>query len=527
MLSRIRSLGASAHAARMGAGGADVQLRPVAPGTIKLHPAYQRHTFPLADDLQVQETVFVPLATGDDPLVAYAQVEVTNRGTAARTVRVYAFGRLCGALGQDVVARYDPDLRALVAANRGRPEAVRVFGCTAPVTAHETSHDFGQVYDVLHVPTLGNETTAAGDILGALQVDLALAPGERRSLAFVLAFAPTGEADAIAIYRQARDVDAALADTIRYVTRVTGVCQVLTPQQTINAGVLWSKVNMLRVMAHYPQGRAFTNEPGVSSAVVGRDAAWFVYGNDHFLPDFSREQLDAFAARQYPEGRIPEYYNAVTNKVDDYGLNINDDTPLFILAVNHHVRSTGDVGWLQRIYPAVARAARYIVAQEDARGLVVCSARDPRGNVWAIAGWRNVIPEYTLNGAVTEINAECAAALRATGHLAQNLGRPDAEQREFFDAAVRLRTAMDTHLINPQNGLYYLNIDADGIIHTDVTGDQIFPVMLRVCPDDVGFRVISRLNHPDFWTPAGLLGAQKRWGSARGRRDHGRSYHGG
>ncbi len=63
---------------------------------------------------------------------------------------------------------------------------------------------------------------------------------------------------------------------------------------------------------------------------------------------------------------------------------------------------------------------------------------------------------------------------------------------------------MNTHLINPENGLYYLNIDADGVIHTDVTGDEIFPVMLRVCPDDVGFRVISRLNHGDFWTPAGL-----------------------
>jgi glycogen debranching enzyme len=279
---------------------------------------------------------------------------------------------------------------------------------------------------------------------------------------------------------------------------------VLTPQKTINAGALWSKVNMLRVMAHYPQGLAFTNEPGVSSAVVGRDAAWFVYGNDHFRPDFSRAMLEAFAERQYPDGRIPEYYNAVTNDVGDYGLNINDDTPLYILAINHHFRATGDLEWLRGIYPSVAKAARYIVAQEDERGLVFCPAKDPRGNLWAIASWRNIIPGYTLNGAVTEINAECAAALRAAGHLAQNLGQPEAEAQEFFTAAADLRTAMDQHLINPQNGLYYLNIDADGIVHTDVTGDEIFPVMFRVCSDEVADRIIRRLGQPDFFTPTGL-----------------------
>ena len=35
-------------------------------------------------------------------------------------------------------------------------------------------------------------------------MDLTLAPDETRTLAFVLAFAPTGEADAIATYRPAR-----------------------------------------------------------------------------------------------------------------------------------------------------------------------------------------------------------------------------------------------------------------------------------------------------------------------------------
>ena len=411
--------------------------------------------------------------------------------------------------GDDVQARYDPDLSALVAHNADRPEAVRLFGLTETPSGYATSFDFGRAYDPLHIQPLENSTEARGDILGGLQVDLELAPGASHTLAFVTAVSGRGEEAALATYRAGRDAEAALACTLEYLEGVLTRGQVLTPDPQINLGALWSKVNMRRVMANYPQGPAFTNEPGVSSAMVGRDVAWFVYGNDHFLPAFSRALLDAFAIRQYPDGRLPEYYHAVTNKVDDYGLNINDDTPLFILAVNHHWRATGDRDWLARIYLAVAKAARYIVGQEDERGLVFCPAKDPRGNVWAIASWRNVIPEYTLNGAVTEINAECVAALRAAGHLVENLGRPAAEAQEFFDAAQGLREAMDRHLLNPRNGLYYLNIDADGIAHTDVTGDEIFPVMFRVCDEDVAFRIISRLNTVDFWTSAGLRTASR------------------
>ncbi|HKW44788.1 MAG TPA: amylo-alpha-1,6-glucosidase, partial [Candidatus Eremiobacteraceae bacterium] len=172
-------------------------------------------------------------------------------------------------------------------------------------------------------------------------------------------------------------------------------------------------------------------------------------------------------------------------------------------------RATGDLAWLTKMYPAVVRAARYIISQMDERDLVYCTADDPRGDVWAIASWRNVIPDYRINGAVTEINAECAAALRAAGHMAQNIGRPDAEAAELFAAGERVRKAMDLHLRNPENGLYYLNIDVHGVIHTEVTGDQVFPVMLRTCDDDTGYRIISRLNSTDFWTEAGLRTASR------------------
>src|SRR5579885_3488818 len=370
------------------------------------------------------------------------------------------------------------------------------------------------MYETTNVGQLRNDTSASGPILGALQVDIHLQPGESTQFAFLTVFSHEGENKARQIYHAALDYNYTLAQTVAYYNRLAGVSQVLTPDQQVNLGVTWAKVNMLRVMANYPTGPAFTNDPSLSSAVVGRDACWFSVGCDFLLPEFSRALLDALAARQREDGLIVEYYNAVTDERADNGFNINDNTPLFIWAVWHHYKTTNDEGFLQRIYPAVWKAGQCILRARDTEleeipaerkhGLVTCTVRGVE--VYGIAGWRNIIPNYTLNGAVTEINAECALALRAAARLAEARGTPEsqADANIFRQAGEALVEAINTHLINPETGLYYLNIDLDGNVHTDVTADELYPVMFEVAPDEVAFRIISRLNFPDFWTPAGI-----------------------
>jgi len=491
-----------------------IALRPDAGHlSFEIHPAYQRVSFTLGGVVDISETTFVPLeATAladDDVPMAYIVVRLRNTDVVEHRIRVAGSARLRGSMTPDVQARFDVAQQALVAWNVSQPQAVRVFGLSEPSSRFATTFDFGRVYDPKHVHALDNEIAGVGDILGQLQLDLTLEPGEQRTICFTAGAFAEGEERALESFAAEPGHQTALERTIESLEEVLCRSQVLTPDSVINQAALWSKVNMRRVMAKYPGGPAFSNDPGNYANVVGRDSAWFVYGCDHFMPEFSRKLLESVAARQYPSGKLPEYYDAVTGQVEDDGLNINDDTPLYILAVNHHFRSTGDVEWLKKVYPRVAAAARYIVAQIDDRGLVFCSANDPRGNVWAIAGWRNIIELYSINGAVTEINAECVAALRAVAHLADNLGGPEAEKQEFAGAAQRLQTAMDKYLINPDNGLYYLNIDVNGNVHTDVTGDEIFPVIFRACDDETGFRIISRLNAPDFWTTAGLRTASR------------------
>lgn len=484
-----------------------VPLRQEAVGEFQLDPASQQHRFVLPGDIHVAETIFVPLGPiereGGDPPLLYQAIRLENRSHHPASLRVTAFVRMRGDTAPDIVVRFDEALRALVATNASDPTNVRVFGTTAPFARHGATSDFGSAYDPLIAPTLDGDVSATGDILACLQSDFDLAPGDAIRFAVVTGIFPSIDAARQAYSKRERG-ETALARTEQYLADALRVSEVLTPDRQLNLGAAWSKVNMRRVMGRYPTGLAFTNDPGASSNVVARDAAWFTVGSDHFMPAFSRALLDTFASLQYDDGKIPEYYSALDRSCEDYGLNINDDTPLFIHAVNHHFRSSGDIDWLRGIFPAVEKAARYIVSQVDDRGLVVCTANDPRGSVWAIAGWRNIIQGYRINGAVTEINALCAAALRSTHHLADNLGWSKKKAGEFLKAYESIRAAMERHLRNPENGLYYLNIDVDGVKHSDVTGDELFPVMLRVCDEETGYRIVSRLNAQDFWTHAGL-----------------------
>jgi hypothetical protein len=483
------------------------------PRTFEIHPAYQRVSTKLAGFIELTETTFLPLGgeeLHDDQPVVYVLVQMHNTDDAAHRMRVIGSAMLRGTTHPDVRARYDGGSRALVAQNAGSPQWVRVLALSQTPTKYGTDFDYGGTYDASYVHALGNDTSITGDVIGRLQLDLVLRPRERREFWFTLALYATGEEEALRRFARVPAAPEALSETVAHLEEVLSTSRVLTPDPLINHGALWSKVNMRRVMAAYPNGVAFTNDPGKYANVVIRDCAWFVYGNDHFMQSFSRRLLDGLAQRQYENGKLPEYFDAVSGRVEDDGLNINDDTPLYILAVNHHFRATGDPQWLAATYPVVAKAARYIISQIDERGLVFCSANDPRGDVWAIAGWRNIIDGYSINGAVTEINSECVAALRAAGHLADNLGGHEADREEFAKASDRIREAMNKHLINPKNGLYYLNIDVDGFAHTDVTGDEIFPVVMRACSEETGFRIISRLNSPDFWTSAGLRTVSRR-----------------
>ena len=133
---------------------------------------------------------------------------------------------------------------------------------------------------------------------------------------------------------------------------------VITPNVHVNRGVLWAKANMLRTQLLAPTGWGFVNDPTRSNNSVGRDTASFSLGSDYVTPDFSRESLRWYLDHAEPSGKIVEYFDVRNGKSEDYGLNVNDDTPLVVLALAHHYRATGNLEFLREMYPESAQGCR-------------------------------------------------------------------------------------------------------------------------------------------------------------------------
>jgi mannosylglycerate hydrolase MGH1-like protein len=326
-------------------------------------------------------------------------------------------------------------------------------------------------------------------------------PGKSSDLFFVLGYSPGGISEARRIHLLCRNARSLLEESRAGYSTLLSASELLTPDPLINRGIQWAKINSARVQHRYRAGEAFTNDPPQDIVVI-RDLAWYVLGSDYITPEFSHHLL-ALAERHgfHEDGKLTEFIHANEERPElhDYKLNINDDTPLYVYALYHHALLCKEKDALARAFPLMKRACDYILSQME-EGLIRCDAEGT--NVWGICGWRNIIEGYTLTGAVTEINAECYAALLCTCESAAHLGK--SEEAQFYgDHARRLREAMASGLVSEKTGVYLLNVGKDGVRHHDLTGDLIFPVLFGAADAEMKKRILAKLTRDEIWSPFG------------------------
>jgi glycogen debranching enzyme len=467
-------------------------------GHFFLYAEHQEHRHMLSNGVYVFEDVFVD----SEAAMAYYIVELTNDSEEEQRIATYAFSELSSSIEDDVRVRYDESVRGFVVVSDRETDLARVMGCSRRPVSYEVSIDHAKAVTADFPGRLSNKTDAPSGLpCGILHFSTVLGKKEKAKLIFSFAVSAHGEEDALATFRSAPPAERALEQTQQRYHDVLERSVAITPNAEINRGVLWAKTNMQRVMLRPASGWTFTNDPMRSSNCVGRDAAWFCAGADYFRPDFSRECLMQFVKRQERSGMFVEYYNMLTGKTEDFGLDVNDDTPLIVWSMWHHYQVTGERDFLEQVYPAAIKAGRYLAKQRNEQGLVWCTSRETGAR--GIAGWRNVIEGYRLSGATTEINSLCFAAFRSIAHMARALG-DDGTHEEFETLALALKDAINEHLYNPGNGMYYLNIDVDGAPRSDVTADLVFPVMFGVADRTIASNVLRRLSDRDFWTPGGM-----------------------
>ena len=477
-------------------------------------PYAQIAEFALARELHVTETFFVPHGARHDRTVSFVvDITVHNAASTPATVKLFPWALL---IGQRFYGEPEKQVRATAGARFIRSYGeesgwVRWWGGSRTphavvVALREQTLMKGMMDGALDQGEHLGEITphlaefASSRIFGAFEYRIEIGAGGRESLRLAVVFHKDGDASSKPVLEQLLADPDALPATERYYAEKLADARLLTPSPLINRGVVWAKTNMLRVMKEYPQGWGSTNSPP-SDILVSRDTSWFVHGYDYFLPQFSRDAIELFNRFLEPTGQVVEYVRGVNGFSTFYDLNVNDDTPLHIIAILHHYNATLDDDWLREVFPLVVKIADYMLSQRDANGLLFCKAAGE--DMFGITSWRNIIPLYKLDGAVTEINAEAYFALEATARLAAIVDDGAAWER-FSGEASALREAMLSKLFNADTSAFVLNYDRDANYQDNFTADEVFPVLFEVAGPEVSKAILKRLMESDFTTPVGL-----------------------
>lgn len=354
-------------------------------------------------------------------------------------------------------------------------------------------------------PGDGSMTITSRGIL--IERTVTVAGGEEKEFPYFIMISNNGLSELLSHVEDIQDYKAVKRASEASVERLYNTLNVCLPNATIMRAFQWAKIDICRVIKYHPYGFSFTNNPPQDVLVI-RDAAWFIFGTDYLFPGYSRGIINFVQKFGVEEGgKLTEYIlcNEDPPQKDDYRLNINDNTPLFLISCYHHYAMTQDKDFLTDVYPLIRDAARWIIGQKK-DGLVYCDTEE--ANVWGICSWRNIIPEYQINGAVTEINSQCVLALRAAARLAAHKGFSE-DAALFQDEANSITKSVNEKLVSEKTRLYVLNTDTAGQKHHNVTGDLVFPLMCGVADDAMRERILSRLYSEDFWTEFGIRTVSK------------------
>jgi glycogen debranching enzyme len=480
-------------------------------------PYAQISEFTLENRIHVTEAFYVPHGPAFDRAVAFV-VDVTlyNPGGAEIEVALFPWAML---VGQRFYGEPEHEVRAwndgrYICSKNLETGGERWWGGSRAPAAVELSLREQVLLGYMRSATLLPDDSVAhfGDvtpelaalvsrrIYGAFEYPIKVAAGARESLRLAVVYHKDGTAKSRPVLEALLADPRALHDTQRYFAKRLADARFLTPVSEISRGVVWAKANMLRIVKEYPHGWGATNSPP-SDILVSRDTSWFVHGFDYFWPDFSRDALELFNRAIDDSGLMVEYVRGVSGYKTAYDLNINDDTPLHIIAMLHYYNATLDDGWVRERRDLVVRLADYMLTQRDDQGLLFSRAKGV--DMYGISSWRNIIPYYTLDGAVTEINAEGVFALEAAAMLCAVID--DHEHWEkYTNESQKLRESMMDYLFNDDTGAFVLNYDQERNYQDNFTADEVFPVLFNVGDAVQRRAILDRLLEADFVTDVGV-----------------------
>ena len=256
---------------------------------------------------------------------------------------------------------------------RERRDHFAFYGVNAPIDGFDTSRDaFLGAYrgndhpQVVEKGACSKSVASGWSPIACHQIDLTLAPGQEKSLIFVLGYAenPLAEKwsapgiinkkpakEILAKYQTDAQVEQALSALAAYWEDLLSKYHVTSSNEKIDRMVnIWNQYqcmvtfNMSRSASYY--------ESGIGRGMGFRDSCQDLLGFVHLIPERARERILDIAATQFIDGSAYHQYQPLTKKGNsDIGSGFNDDPLWLIAGTDAYIRETGDFSILDEAVP--------------------------------------------------------------------------------------------------------------------------------------------------------------------------------
>jgi cellobiose phosphorylase len=258
---------------------------------------------------------------------------------------------------------------------RERRDHFAYFACSAPQAGFDTQREtFLGPYRSWDRPLVVERGESANSVahgwapVGSHHVKITLAPGEQRTVIFLLGYHENPVAEkfdppdsqtinkrtvrpVIARYLQPQNVEMAFSALCQYWDNLLANYQVQTPDPHANRMVnIW---NAYQCMVTFNMSRsASLYESGIGRGMGFRDSNQDLLGFVHMVPERARQRILDLSATQLPTGGAYHQYQPLTKRGNnDVGGNFNDDPLWLVLGVSAYLKETGDWSILSEPVP--------------------------------------------------------------------------------------------------------------------------------------------------------------------------------
>jgi len=280
-----------------------------------------------------------------------------NRRITATFYAEWVLGTWRGTTQQYIIPEFDTETQSLLARNPYNVEfGERVAFVLASQQLHGMTADrtefLGELGDLGHPAALyriglSGKVEAGLDPCAAVQVHIDLAPGETRTLHFLLGQG-TDRAAALQLaqeYKNPRNVESAWKELNEFWDNTLGTVEVSTPDAAMD--LLLNRWLLYQTLSCRLWGRSALYQ---SSGAYGfRDQLQDVMATMHAMPDLAREQILRAARHQFEAGDVLHWWHPPSGR--GVRTRISDDLLWLPYVTAHYVETTGDESILTEEIP--------------------------------------------------------------------------------------------------------------------------------------------------------------------------------